>query len=544
MVIRIDPQIYYDSAKQLRTLASEVHRVATALATGLGATAGMGGSDPATAWNNAYRQHANDIVDTVIAYSTAIARFADVLDVCGWNWDTAEYNANISKNKGPAPGKPQLGKAPTVGVADLPHVPDPNAGSAIGLTIDPLMANPLLTMSSPLGSLHMPSGNTDLLDGATTAWTVFANSGPMNTDSTPQRINDAFGVISAPEVSDINQFLAYLEQGQTAIWNAASGLAKAVRVYHDELIAFRSGLAAAAPDVFPHHHVSTATISSQVQMTVVGDVSTDEIGTAVTKLDDVYSGHSLAGLLRTPTFDGTDELGIISQLRTIGEIALPAESGNQADNAGIDRSFDNISTWNAAPTQLSAVDPSKLDPSMRTWVESAVKYGNQAGVDPRLVMAVVLNEGATRNQVLGGVDNTGYDAVRYLGSPFRNNSLGLTNMKEDTFNSVKQAFPDQFKNDDWHDLTGNNDLAVKASTYRLKQIQDNYAGRVPDDMRAKYSFNQFMTAGYNAGDGAMSGIYIPKGSIGPDGLAYSNRILSRFDQAQSIMCGSGAYICR
>ena len=63
-------------------------------------------------------------------------------------------------------------------------------------------------------------------------------------------------------------------------------------------------------------------------------------------------------------------------------------------------------------------------------------------------------------------------------------------------------------------------------------------------MQARYSLNQFLTASYNAGDKDISNVYIPNNTIGPAGSSYSDRALRRFDQAQALMCGSGAYTCR
>ncbi|MGF6887312.1 hypothetical protein ABIA39_004447 [Nocardia sp. GAS34] len=548
----IHPQVYYDAARQLNSLADQVGQASSALGADLQTTAGMGGADPAAAWNNAYRQHANDTIDSIIAYSSALRHFSDVLNVCGWNWDTAEYNANIGKNKGTAPSKPTLNAATG---PDLSHVPDPNAANGVGLIIDPLMLVPAVMLGTALGKLWIPSGNRDQLEAAADAWKVFAGSDPIDASPALLRISDSFGTVTAPEVMDIQEILITLENGKTAIWNAAKGLAGSVQTYRDKLVGFRAALTAEAPHAFPRRTVTTGTTATAVTITLTGGAN-DDIDGAATALENVFTQHPLSEFLRTPIFDGAETPNITGRVKAIGEIPRPTESGNAQDNTKIDNALSNIATWDTAPTTLTAVDLSKIDPALRPWAESAVKYGNRAGVDPRLVLAIVANEGATRTLEAGAGFNDEIDIARYLTDPARaaggylgipggntdGNSLGLTNMKESTFNEVKAAFPDQFKNDDWHDLIGNNDLAIKATTYKLKLIENKFDGQVPGDMKAEYTLNQFLAASYNAGDDATSG-YIDRHTIGPVATTYMNRAIQHFNQSQDLMCDSGAYTC-
>jgi hypothetical protein len=83
------------------------------------------------------------------------------------------------------------------------------------------------------------------------------------------------------------------------------------------------------------------------------------------------------------------------------------------------------------------------------WVLQSVRYGREAGVDPRLVLAVLYEEGADSPQPL----RPGYDYGRWLNNSVtqkpNGNSLGLANMKEPTFNAVKSAFPKEFEGEEW-----------------------------------------------------------------------------------------------
>lgn len=214
MRLDINPHIYYGAASQLNLLADSIQQTASALETGLQTTGGMGGTNPATAWNNAYQQHANDTIDSVRSYWGALRRFADVLNVCGWNWDTAEYNANRAANKGAAPPKPFLN--PTAELA-LAHVPDPDDSTGIGLIIDPLMEMTLEVLGTSLGNLCLPSGDSAKLDAAATAWTTFAKSDPMDASPTLLRVSGSFETVTAPEVMDIQEIFVTLENGKTAM---------------------------------------------------------------------------------------------------------------------------------------------------------------------------------------------------------------------------------------------------------------------------------------------------------------------------------------
>ncbi len=92
-----------------------------------------------------------------------------------------------------------------------------------------------------------------------------------------------------------------------------------------------------------------------------------------------------------------------------------------------------------------------------------------------------------------------YDVfIREGGNLIRSKSLGLTNIKEDTFNEFKSKFPAEFSGKNWSDPKEDPDLAIMAATYNLEGIQDQYAGEVPDELKEKFTLDQFLAAGYNA----------------------------------------------
>ncbi len=204
--------------------------------------------------------------------------------------------------------------------------------------------------------------------------------------------------------------------------------------------------------------------------------------------------------------------------------------------------------WNTPPPTFTEKRTDnhrdKLDPYLSSWMDDSVKYGKQTGIDPRLVMAIVLNEGATREQKGGRAGATAYDLGRWATSPLRGepgNSLGVTNMKEETFEKLRARYPDEFGGHQWSDLTTDEHLAVKATAYALKTMKDDTAALVPDNMRAKISLNEYLAAGYNAGEENLAN-YRRNGDPGPEGAAYAQRANNNFQRAQQLM--SQVYVMR
>jgi hypothetical protein len=158
-------------------------------------------------------------------------------------------------------------------------------------------------------------------------------------------------------------------------------------------------------------------------------------------------------------------------------------------------------------------------------------------MDPRLVLAVLYEEGADSPQPL----RPGYDYGRWLNNSVtqkpNGNSLGLANMKEPTFNAVKSAFPKEFEGEEWSDLMGNDRLAIKAATYNLKRLDNSLVPVVPDAMKERYSRNQILLAGYNAEgyfyqekDG-----YLVRGELGPAVQKYVHRGMGSWARAEGVL---------
>ncbi|WP_067667693.1 hypothetical protein [Nocardia miyunensis] len=535
--IVVDPKVYYAAAKQLQTLATEFcGAVGKVLVSGLRATTGMAGNMPTvTGWASAYQQHSGDVRTVVIAYANALQHFADVLNVAGYNWDEAEFKADRNP-KGPEPQRPTLSSTAALSDGNVAEIPNPIGDNGPGIVLAPagLQAN-FVT--------GVPNGRLGLLAVAAAAWESFANCDEVRlAPVTLQAATNSFSGIQTPEVDDITEGLGSLQGLIEDIWTVSTELSTALKTYHDDLDGLRKKVVAAAPGAFPDAKVTTSTDDVSIHIDVDGDLGAVQLYNAGSIFDKTYSDDPLYDFLRKTDFVEPKIFSTLSKVKALAELPIPAESGNQTDNAVLKGEIDRIATWETPGQTLTAADLNALgdiNPQVKTWIAASVKYGNAAGVDPRLVMAVVLNEGATRT-LQGKGEN--YDDFRLLTSGFRDNSLGLTNMKEGPFNSLKKAYPAQFGNAKWSDLDGNEDLAIKATTYRLKQIQDQYAGRVSPQMRAEVTRNEFLAAVYNSGDSNAQN-YLESSRLGNAVKPYVGRIDQNYVRLQHVMCDSGAYTC-
>ena len=571
----VDPNVYYEAARNLIALTGDINTtLARDLVPRLTSSAGMGGNYPAvTSWNTTFHQQSGDVRTAVLAYAAALAHFSDVLNIAGYNWDTAEYNANSSKSKGAAPPHPALGTANAVGVNGFPEIPDPNGDNGAGVVIASAGQAP----SSWTGA---PNGRADALDVVAIAWNAFASSHELATSPTIlHAVRDTFNGVQAPEVPHIVEALDALRGGAEQIATVAQALAARVREHHDDLIDARKELSAAAATAFPSHpgaQVTAQTDNTSVHVSVAAELSQVDVFNA----DDILNATAhntrlfttlTATISPSDDFMGSGALSNYPKLKALSELPLLAESGNQNDNTALHGEMDRIATWETPAATLTAANLSALDkygPQMKNWAMLSVKYGNEAGVDPRMVLAMVLQEGAPlrtglENKLYDDLDHPSsyqpnpngpeagilWDKTRLEASGFgvskhgAGNSIGLTNQKQEPFDEVKSRYPEQFKGQKWSDLVGNDDLAIKAAAYNLKMLNDDSASQATPQVRASQDVNQFLGSGYNSGGIVARAQDVAQGNhpFRDSEVEHGKSTLSVYRLADKILCESGAY---
>ncbi|QBS43803.1 hypothetical protein [Nocardia sp. CS682] len=536
--ITIDPNAYYSAAKGLFELTTDlVSAVTETMTPALRDTFGMGGHYPAVVnWNTAYKQHTADLLATITAYAAATQQLGDVLNLAGHNWQTANFNANRDPSKGAAPVKPTVTAAPSFGTNGIPPIPDPGTSgpSEARLTFWPDSAKLLLLSTLTTMAVEIPDGNTETLNRAGSGWRAFAQHPAVAEANT--RLNTIaalFDHLQAPDVPEIRDLIGALKTGASAIAAATAGLASATINHHDTLADLRTQIINATSRAFPDLGAKATVRSTGVDVMPQSEASESEVVAAAAVYRDTINTHPLFAFLRKATFEGMDGLGIKARLIEIAGLR--------------DDAIVRLDSYSAEPVKCS-LNPNweseleKIDPDVRPWVGSAVKYGNTAGIDPRLVLAIVYNEGGYRSDsFIEREMSYAYDVfIREGGNLIRPNSLGLTNMKEDTFNELKSKFPAEFSGKNWSDLKEDPDLAIMAATYNLKRIQDQYAGEVPDELKEKYTLDQFLAAGYNAERNIPD--YFEAGDLGPVVQGYVRMTNTALDKAQQLL--SGMYTCK
>ncbi|MEV6428791.1 hypothetical protein [Nocardia sp. NPDC051463] len=534
--IKLDPNAYYNAAKGLFDLTTDISFAVTQVMTpGLKDTFGMGGHYPAVAtWNTAYKQHTADLIATITAYAAAAQQLADVLNLAGHNWQIANYNANRDPDKGPEPAKPTAAASEPFSPNGIPPIPDPatSNSSESRFTLWPDKA----LLLSTLTALHVeiPDGDTETLNRAASGWRAFARYPAVAEANTKLNTLAAlFDTVQAPDVPEARDLLGALKIGASAIAAAVAGLVTATTNHHDTLADLRTQIINATPRAFPDLGAKATVRSTGVDVMPQSQASDGEILTAAAVYKDVISSHPLFDLLNKATFEGMDGLRIKTRLTEIAGLR--------------DDAIVRLDSYSTEPVKCT-LNPNwesemeKLDPRVRSWVGSAVKYGNAAGIDPRLVMAIVYNEGGYRSDSF--IENEmsyAYDVfVREGGNFIRPNSLGLTNMKEDTFNAVKKQFPVEFAGKEWSDLKKDPDLAIMAATYNLKRIDIKWTSTAPDELKEKYTHDQFLAAGYNS-EGNMKA-YLEAGDLGPVVQGYVRMTNTALDKTQQLL--SGMYTCK
>lgn len=356
-MVTVDPKVYYNAAKSLNDVANDLASVAKqVLVPGLQAVAdltkGMGGDHPdAAGWNKAYLQHAGDTGTLIAACGDSLQHFGDVLNVCGYNWDTSNFNAIYGAKPGAEPAKPQLSTAAVLGQNDI-HIPDPSADNGPGLAFNgsaQKWSGQLLSALTAQG-VTFPNGDTDKLNDAAKAWGSFSsNQSVAGAADKIGGVISSFDSIDAPEKPDIVQALQTFQKSVQSIESAAAGIAKAVSAYHDALTALRNSVIQEVPHALPDLMATGNTFSTDVFIAALDSAKPEVITSAAADFAGIVHNSPLFPLLRAASFEGCEGLGSVSDVAGLGTLPLPNESGKSDDNKAVSDAID-------ATTVASVVD--------------------------------------------------------------------------------------------------------------------------------------------------------------------------------------------
>lgn len=519
--------------------------VSTVLNPGLAGSKGMAGNYPVVApWVTKYSTAAADVESTLVAYGNALLQMREMFNLAGYTWAKANYDAGMNRT-GTEPSLPTLGARPTWS-ADSVEIPDPMpeayTTSHRGLTTNPDAHRDKLRAVFQQNSTQIPTGDTNALTAAAACWQAFCTHDVWTGGSSRlQAVSSSFDRIEAPEKADLLEMLTILRTATTTIAEATRGFATATSAHATELDNLRSTLTSNTPTAFPEADAIASKTYVEVIIVFGSEPTDNALQSGGTALAQSISGHSLYDLLARAEFAGAESLP--QTKKYLEEIA-----GSPVDE------LTNRASWKSSAPKCELNPEGERDYGgsndiVTGWVDDAVKYGNAAGVDPKLVLAIVYNEGGNRADTPIEQAGSGFwDATREILNPIREQtsptgmgmSLGLTNIKEKTYNELQAKYPEEFGSIPWARVQYDDSFAIKAAAYTLKRIQDQYGAQVPDTMKEKYSTNDFMAAGYNS-EGSMRD-YLANGDLGPQVKNYLAMNEGSYRKASEMI--DGAYTCR
>ncbi|MEV6971141.1 hypothetical protein AB0M47_39185, partial [Hamadaea sp. NPDC051192] len=169
-------------------------------------------------------------------------------------------------------------------------------------------------------------------------------------------------------------------------------------------------------------------------------------------------------------------------------------------------------------------------------IDLVAKHAAAADIDPRLVLTILMRE---ENSF--GYGRPAEDIKLWFGA----NSRGLGNMHESTFNDTKAKHPDVFGDKQWADLTGDDELSIKATAWYLHDLHD----QLPATWSGDHPRDELLAIGYNAGAENMQLIAdgTPPGEKARNYVngdwANSYGVNSWWSRADELICRSGLYLC-
>lgn len=182
----------------------------------------------------------------------------------------------------------------------------------------------------------------------------------------------------------------------------------------------------------------------------------------------------------------------------------------------------------------------------------AVHYGAEAGIDPRLLLAIIANESGIPH---GGLPDGIYDLLDRLRGKEEGPSRGVAAMKLAPFTEVQKAHPDLFGGYSFEDVSTDPVLAVRALAWKLSDIENGRDPnqRLPESWNPAFKRDEILAMAWNDGlENVMT--FINGGKFSDDPKAdqdhknkiawYKDHIDQNWAAADQNICGSDTiYVC-
>src|SRR6266545_4819943 len=143
------------------------------------------------------------------------------------------------------------------------------------------------------------------------------------------------------------------------------------------------------------------------------------------------------------------------------------------------------------------------------------RYAGQAGIGAQLLMAILYNESYKPHDP---------DLERAWQKVDPDAAFGVANMHKATFDDTKRGR--DFADRDWTELPDDPDLAIKAAAWYLHDL----ARQLPAHWPARYTKDELLALGYNAGPGSMKA-FAQGAKAGTVAQSYVDHLHANWDAA-------------
>ena len=159
-------------------------------------------------------------------------------------------------------------------------------------------------------------------------------------------------------------------------------------------------------------------------------------------------------------------------------------------------------------------DPARFAPQVRL-------YAQQAGISPQLLMAILYNESYKPHDP---------KFERQWAEIDSDPAFGIANMHKAAFDDTKRGR--DFAQRKWEELPDDPALAIEAAAWHLHDL----ARRIPDKRSSRYTEDELLALGYNAGAGNMR-IFARGTKAGPQAQTYLDRLHDNWPKAGKAVGG-------
>jgi soluble lytic murein transglycosylase-like protein len=171
-------------------------------------------------------------------------------------------------------------------------------------------------------------------------------------------------------------------------------------------------------------------------------------------------------------------------------------------------------TATVAPALTASASPAPSASTAR-FAPQVRRYAGRAGISAQLLMAILYNESYKPHDP---------DLERAWQKVDPDAAFGVANMHRATFEDTRRGR--DFADRDWPELPDDPDLAIEAAAWYLHDL----AAQLPASWPARYTRDELLALGYNAGPGSMTA-FAKGGRPGPVAQSYLDRLHTNWDAA-------------